>query len=78
MSGVEQPPALNLPDGWTEHENAHGELYCTVGDLPEIVVNGNGIEWYDHLGATAAEARSFAARLDEAAGIVEQLRAGAR
>lgn len=80
---AEQTPTLTLPAGWERVDKKDGTLsYCVRSDerLPDIYADAedDGVEWDGSGGATTEDARTFAARLVEAAGIVEQLRAGAR
>lgn len=73
---VEQPPALVLPDGWA----GSGEgLYRSDFDAATSPVYAStvGVETCG-INFTPTDARALAARLVEAAGIVEQIRAGAR
>jgi hypothetical protein len=80
-TATEQPPALVLPDGWMRR----GAYYYaeTAPGVESVIVTPMGyLETPSaitvHPEDAAGVASALAARLVEAAGIVEQLRAGAR
>jgi hypothetical protein len=72
------PPALRLPDGW--ERTGDGDLRCQVGfgDHAITVRPEMSIRIDVPYALTVPSARHIAARLVEAADIVEQFRAGAR
>jgi len=75
------PGALVLPDGWKRHGDTSLSVYVLGSDDRgyEVSAELDGIDlnwWETRIGT--GDARALAARLVEAAGMVEQLRAGAR
>lgn len=79
-----EPGVLVLPDGW-RRQDGPGGLYCQADLFDErervmVYADREGVLTAGRIRRehSADDARALAARLVEAAGIVEQLRAGAR